>query len=137
MKLESRDERKKKSFKRFVNSFKYSIEGLSYTIKNEQSIIIMVMFLILAITCGFILNINPIEWVFIFLTISMVLATELINTSIEATIDLLSPKFHPLAKIAKDTSSAAVFVSSIISIVIGGIIFIPKVLAILEIIKIG
>ena len=133
MNTESRDERKRRGFKRFVRSFRYSCEGISYTIKNEQSIIVMFIVTILAITIGLLLNIKAIEWVFVFLGIGMVLAFELINTSIEATIDLVSPEFHPLAKIAKDTGSAAVFLCTIISVIIGSIIFIPKILIILGI----
>ena len=133
MNLSSRGERKRRGFKRFFNSFGYSIEGISYTIKNEQSIVVMLIATILAVSIGLWLKIKPIEWVFIFLTIGIVLAFELINTAIEATIDLISPDFHPLAKIAKDTGSAAVFITTIFAVIIGGVIFIPKIIILLKI----
>ncbi len=132
MNLPSRKDRKRRGFKRFLNSFGYSMEGIIYTIKNEQSIIVMLLATILAIIIGLWLRIKPIEWVFVFLTIGIVLAFELINTAIEATIDLLSPEFHPLAKIAKDTGSAAVFITTIFAVIIGGVIFIPKIMIILR-----
>lgn len=128
-----RNERKRRGLKRFFNSFGYSIEGIGYTIKNEQSIVVMLIATILAVTIGLWLKIKAIEWVFVFLTIGIVLAFELINTAIEATIDLISPDFHPLAKIAKDTGSAAVFITTIFAVIIGGVIFIPKIMILLKI----
>ena len=63
--------------------------------------------------------------------IGIIMATELINTSIEATIDLISPEYNLLAKIAKDTASAAVFVFSVVAATGGLIIFIPKIISLL------
>ena len=65
------------------------------------------------------------------LTIGLVIGFELINTSIEATVDLVTEDYHPLAKVAKDTSAAAVFVFAIAAIVVGLIIFLPKLIHIL------
>jgi diacylglycerol kinase (ATP) len=62
----------------------------------------------------------------------LVLGTELINTAIEATIDLVSPDYHPLAKVAKDTASASVFVYSLVAFIIGCMIFIPRLVEIIE-----
>ena len=53
---------------------------------------------------------------------------ELINSSIEAVVDLVTEEYHPLAKVAKDTSAAAVFVSALASVVVGLIIFLPKLI---------
>ena len=128
MNLESQGRRKKLGIKRFINSFKYSFDGLAYAIKNEQSILIMVIFLITVILGGWFFNITLLEWFFILFAIGLVLGTELLNTSIEATIDLISPKIHPLAKIAKDTASASVFVYSTIAFIIGCLIFVPKII---------
>ena len=65
----------------------------------------------------------------IFILFGLVMATELINTSIEAVVDLTCPKIHPLAKIAKDTASAAVFVFSVVAAISGLLIFVPKIIA--------
>jgi len=62
--------------------------------------------------------------------IGFVMAAELLNTAIEATVDMAMPDIHPLAKVAKDTASAAVFVLSFVSAIIGVVIFIPKILSI-------
>ncbi len=128
----SRDERKRKGFGRFLRSFSYSVEGLRYTIRYEQSILVMFIAAFIAVLLGIGLKISISEWIFVFLAIGIVLGIELINTSIEAAVDLISPGIHPLAKIAKDTSSAAVFVFSVISFIIGCFIFIPKIMTIVE-----
>ncbi len=132
MNLELRDERKKKGYKRFLNSFKYSLQGLVHTIREEQSILVMLIATIIAIILGVAINISPIEWIFVFLSIGLVLAVELLNTAIEATVDLVTLDIHPLAKIAKDAGSAAVFVCSVMAFVIGCFIFIPRLLVIIE-----
>ena len=64
----------------------------------------------------------------LFLTIGLVISCELINTAIEAVVDLVTQDYHPLAKVAKDTSAAAVFVFAIIAVIVGLIIFLPKVI---------
>ena len=59
----------------------------------------------------------------------LVISCELINTAIEATVDLVTEEYHPLAKVAKDTAAAAVFVFAIVAVLVGIIIFVPKVIA--------
>ena len=125
----SRDEIKKRGFKRFIKSFGYSIEGLKYAYKYEQSMTIHFIMVIFVIAAGFFLKISLFEWLICFMLMGLVMATELINTSIEAVVDLTCPEIHPLAKIAKDTASAAVFVFSVVAAISGLIIFIPKIIA--------
>lgn len=132
MNLESRDERKKLGLHRFFRSFRYSFQGLSYAARNEQSILVMIIALILTLVFGIFLNISLLEWFFILVAIGLVLGTELLNTAIEATIDLISPNYHPLARIAKDTASASVFIYSFIAFIIGCLVFIPKFIHFLE-----
>lgn len=125
----SRDEIKKRGFKRFIKSFGYSIDGLKYAYKYEQSMTIHFTMVIFVIAAGFFLKISLFEWLICFMLMGLVMATELINTSIEAVVDLTCPEIHPLAKIAKDTASAAVFVFSVVAAISGLIIFIPKIIA--------
>lgn len=125
----SRDEIKKRGFKRFIKSFGYSIEGLKYAYKYEQSMTIHFTMVIFVIAAGFFLKISLFEWLICFMLMGLVMATELINTSIEAVVDLTCPEIHPLAKIAKDTASAAVFVFSVVAAISGLIIFVPKIIA--------
>jgi diacylglycerol kinase len=122
---------KKKGFKRFCNSFKYSFDGLKYGYLNEQSLTIHISVAIIVIFAGIFLQISQMQWLFILMCIGIIMATELINTSIEATIDLISPEYNQLAKIAKDTASAAVFVFSVVALSGGLLIFLPKLFALL------
>lgn len=132
MDMELRDKHKKLGIVRFFKSFGYSLDGLAYAARKEQSIFVMIICLAVVLACGFIFEISLLEWFFVFISIGLVLGTELLNTAIEATIDLLSPSFHPLAKIAKDTASASVFVYSIVAFVIGCFVFIPKFIEAIE-----
>lgn len=124
----SRNEIKKRGFKRFLNSFKFSIAGLKYAYKNEQSMLIHFIFTIITIVMGFIFKISHTEWAILCIAMGVILACELINTAIEATVDLITLEINPLAKIAKDCGSAATFVFSMMAAVIGFIIFIPKII---------
>ena len=80
---------------------------------------------------GFLFKVSVTEWALLALTIGMVLSLELVNTAIEAVVDLVTEEYHPLAKVAKDTSAAAVFVCAIAAVVVGLIIFLPKVIDLL------
>ncbi len=128
MDMELRNKQKRRSLKRFITSFKHSLDGLKYAYKYEQSMIIHLIVVILVVVFGVWLKISLMEWLLCFILIGLVLATELVNTSLEAVVDLTCPKIHPLAKIAKDTASAAVFVFSLIAFISGLIIFLPKIL---------
>lgn len=127
----SRDKLKEKSFKRLFKSFKYAIEGIIYAFKYEQNIIVHTLVMILVIILGIIVKINYFEWLICLILFGLVIATEMINTSIEATVDLACDKKHPLAKIAKDTASGAVLVFAITAAIAGLIIFIPKIIELL------
>jgi len=114
--------------KRLVNSFKYAFEGIKQTYIGEQNLKIHTFIAILVLVFGFFLKINYIEWFVCLILIGLVLMAEFFNTAIEYVVDLASPKIHPLAKAAKDTASAGVLMMSIMAAIIGGIIFIPKLI---------
>jgi len=112
--------------KRLRGSFKYAFEGIVQTYKGEQNLKIHTFIAILVVVFGFFLKISLIEWFISLILIGLVLMSEFFNTAIEYVVDLASPKIHPLAKAAKDTASAGVLIMAIISAIVGGIIFIPK-----------
>ena len=129
MSMISRDERKKqKGIKKFINSFSYPIKGLRYAYKNEQNLAVDVGIALLVVIFGFLFRINKYEWAILVLTIGLVISCELINTAIEPVVDLVTEEYHPLAKVAKDTSAAAVLVFALVAIVVGLIIFVPKII---------
>lgn len=130
MSMISRDERKKqKGLKKLINSFSYPIKGLKYAYRNEQNLAVDVGIALFVILAGIIFKISIYEWAILFLTIGLVIACELINTAIEAVVDLVTEEYHPLAKVAKDTSAAAVFIFAIVAVLVGIIIFLPKLIS--------
>lgn len=132
MDLESRDKRKTLGLKKLVKSFRYAIEGFLCAFKEEQNMMIHVFVTIIVIIMGFLLKINLLEWLIVILLIGLVIGTELMNTAIEAVVDLTCPSKNALAKIAKDTAAASVMVFALISAIIGLIIFLPKLIALLK-----
>ncbi|MCD7894176.1 MAG: diacylglycerol kinase family protein [Erysipelotrichaceae bacterium] len=112
-------------------SFQYAFEGILTCIKKERNIKIHLVMMVLVIICGFIFSLTKIEWMICILLFALVISLEILNTAIEAIVDLCSPSYHPLAKIAKDCGAGAVLVSAIAAAIIGLMIFIPHLLAVL------
>ena len=123
------DAKNKRGLKKLLHSFKYPISGLRYAFKNEQNLDVHILATILVVILGFLLKISYTEWLVVVIVIGLVIATELINTAFEALVDLVSPEYHPLAKVVKDTAAAAVLVFAITSVIIGIIIFGPKIIS--------
>lgn len=88
---------------------------------------IHLLFTMVVILLGLLLQVSRVEWVFLLVLIGGVISLELINSSIENLVDLVTEEYHPLAKKAKDMAAAAVFIFSIVSVMIGLIIFIPRI----------
>ncbi len=128
----SRDDIKTRGLSRFRKSFIYSIEGLKYAFKYEQSLTIHILATVVVIVTNILLKVTFAEWATTLLTIGVVLATELINTAIEAVVDLVTLEIHPLAKIAKDCGSAATFVMAIVSIIIALLVYGPYIVNLLS-----
>lgn len=81
---------------------------------------------LLVISAGFILGLSVTEWCICLGLFGLVMALELVNTAVEAVVDLVTAERHPLAKIAKDTAAGAVLIAAIMAAVIGLLIFVPK-----------
>ncbi len=127
MSMESK-ERKKFSLRRFFISFKYSFDGLKYAYLNEQSMLLHLISTIIIIVLGIFFKISLIEWIICITLLTCIMSIELLNTAIEATVDLVTKEKRELAKIAKDTSSASAGMISIFSLVVFLLIFVPKII---------
>lgn len=125
----SREKLKKKGIMRFLRTFKFSYDGLKYAYKNEQSMLTHLFLSIITVIVGLLLGITLYEWLIITISLTVVLAFELVNTAIEAAVDLITLEINPLAKIAKDCGSAATGITSVIALIIILVIFIPYVIA--------
>lgn len=119
------------ALERYYKSFFHAIDGITYTFACEHNAVIIFLATVVTTMAGFVFHISDVEWLFVVIIIGLVIASELINTAIEATIDLVTDKMHPLARIAKDTASSASLVLSITALIGAIIIFLPKILEIL------
>lgn len=107
----------------FIRSFGYAIEGFRTAVATERNIKVQLLVGVLAVVAGVVLGIDALSWVLVLLCIGLVLFAELVNTSIEAIVDLATQDLHPLAKRAKDIAAASVFTLSITAAVVGIIVF--------------
>lgn len=108
-----------------IFSFKYAFSGLRYVVRSQRNAWIHAAITIAVLILAVLLKISLVEWGILLLAIGLVWTAEIFNTALEAVVDLASPDTHPLAKIAKDTSAAAVLFSAIISVLIGLVILLP------------
>ena len=116
----------KKQCIKLINSFKYAIQGFVSSFKTERNMKIHILAMIIVILLGIYLKISSGEWCIIAISIAVVLSGELFNTAIETIVDMVSPEKNPKAKLAKDISAAAVLVLALGAVVVGIIIFLPK-----------
>ena len=108
-------------------SFGYAIEGIVYSFKKGTHFKIHILAIIWVTILGFVYLISAFEWLVIILISSAVISAETINTAIEETCDILHPEHHPGARLAKHCAAGAVLILSIAAVIIGLIIFIPKI----------
>ena len=115
-------------FKKRAFSFVYAFKGIRTLLGTQPNAVIHLVFTTLAVLAGFFFELSGMEWVGLIFAIALVWITEAFNTALEFLTDLVSPDYHPLAGKAKDVAAAAVLLSAILSIVIGLLIFVPKLL---------
>ena len=107
-------------------SFTHAFRGLRILLKTQHNSWIQLVLAGVVVFLGIIFAISAIEWILLILAIGLVLAAEAFNTAFEIDIDLTSPTYHPYARDTKDVAAGAVLITSIMAIVIGLIIFLPK-----------
>ncbi len=109
----------KTEWSKFTSGFHYAFSGLWYALRTQRNVRVHVVIACLALVMGIVLRISAVEFAMIFVAITGVFIAEMFNTVIELCVDLVSPVYHPLAKIAKDVAAGAVLLSAILSVVIG------------------
>ena len=118
--------------KRLVDSFNFAIEGLISALKNEKHMKVHILAAIIIVILAIVINPSKVELLIISLSVSFVIITELVNTAVEAIIDLVSPERHPLAKLSKDVAAGAVLVAAINALCVGYLLFYDKLLDIFD-----
>ncbi len=110
---------------KFIAGFGHAFRGLWYALRTQRNARVHVSIAILAILLGIVLHISAIEFAVVFVAIAGVFIAEMFNTVFELCVDLASPDYHPMAKIAKDVAAGAVLLSAMLAVVIGLFVFGP------------
>lgn len=116
------------SWKARAKSFVYAWDGIKALMRTEHNTYIHLALAVIVIALGFALGISRVEFLLLIVVISMVIVAEVFNTAIEKTMDFISVEKHPQIKLVKDLASAAVLLAAFAAVVVGCIIFIPKLL---------
>lgn len=117
-----------KYFLQRVRSFKYAYHGIKLFIRKGINIKIQIIIAFLTLLLGLFFHVNLLEWVVLLFCIALVITLEAMNSSIEILTDMVSPDKNKKAGQVKDIAAGAVLFASIISSVIGVLIFLPKFL---------
>jgi diacylglycerol kinase len=110
-----------------IKSFGYAWKGIAVAIREQRNLRIHLSITLLVIVAGFYFHITTVEWCILLLCIGLVTGLEMINSSIENLVDLVTREHKPLAGKVKDIAAGAVLMVSVISVIIGLIIFLPYI----------
>lgn len=109
----------------------HALNGLKLVFIREKNFKIHLLALLIVIAFGFYFTLTYIEWAIILLISSLVLVSEILNSVLELTIDYIKPDIHPTAKKIKDMSAGAVLLAALFAVIIGIIIFLPKLISLI------
>lgn len=114
-----------------IRSLKFAFKGLWILVSTEDSIKAQLFFALIATILGFVFDISAMEWAVQFLAIGLVLVAEAANSAIEEVADFIHPEFHVKIGLIKDIAAGAPTFAALISLVIAGIIYIPRIIEML------
>ncbi|MEI6280814.1 MAG: diacylglycerol kinase family protein [bacterium] len=126
--MNSQEERKAWREVKYSQKFLNAFRGIYIVFKTTRHIFVHIAVALLVIILGIYFNISSFEWISLVFAIGFVFVSETFNTAIEIDIDLTSPEYHPYARDTKDVAAAAVLLSVFTAVVIGLIVFLPKIL---------
>ncbi|AGL00857.1 diacylglycerol kinase family protein [Desulfoscipio gibsoniae] len=111
---------------RLIRSFRWAIHGIGYACRTQLNMKIHLLAAALVMAVGLLLQMPPIELAVLSITIFMVLAAEMFNTALEAAVDLVTPEFNLLAKIAKDVAAGAVLLTALNALLVAYLLIWPR-----------
>jgi diacylglycerol kinase len=112
-----------------LRSFGLAFEGVAYILRTQRNARIELATAVAAVLVAAWLGITAVEWAVLVLTIAFVLGLEWINTALELAVSLASPERHPSAKAAKDVAAASVLLAAAVSVLVGLLLFAPRIVA--------
>ncbi len=110
-----------------IKSVKYAVKGVFLLIKTEHSIMVQCAIALIMTIIGYAVDISSVEWMFQFLAIGLVLVAESVNTAVEKLTDFVHPDYNKEIGFIKDIAAGAPAFAAIIAMIIGGIIYLPKI----------
>lgn len=123
LKQEKKAWREVKYRQKFLNAFR----GIYIIVKTTRHFFIYILAAAVVVILGFYFHVSAGEWLALVFAVGLVIISEAFNTAIEIDIDLTSPEYHPFAKDTKDVAAAAVLLSLLTALIIGLIVFLPKI----------
>jgi diacylglycerol kinase (ATP) len=117
---------------KLIKSFGYAFKGVAYATKTQLNFRIHLTATVFAVAIGFLLHIAVNEWLWIGISITLVLVAEIFNTMIETLTDLVSPGYNEKAGHIKDMSAGAVVIAAAFALITGIVIFLPKLLLLIK-----
>jgi len=112
-----------------INAFRFAFEGVVYMLRTQPHARFHLAATVAVAALGWWLQVSRMAWAMLALAVGLVWAAEAFNTAVEAVVDLTTPRFHPLAKAAKDVAAAGVLLAALAAAVVGAVVFVPPLLA--------
>ena len=117
------------SLKERLQSFIPAFNGIKLLFQSEHNSWVHLFCMVVSITIGIVVQLTSMEWLFLSLAIALVFFAELFNTALERLADKVEPNFDPTIGAVKDYASAAVLIASIFAVIVGIVLFAPKLIA--------
>lgn len=123
-----KDDKQIEKNKHFISSLEFALQGIKTVFSEERNMRTHVLMGFLALILGVIVKLNLVEWLWLLLVIFLVLLVEIINTIFENVVDMVTDfHFHPIGKKVKDMAAGAVLLTASFAIIVGSILFLPKI----------
>lgn len=111
-----------------ISSLSFAIQGIFYCFRTQRNFRVHILAAAAVFILAWRLGLTDVEVLILALTVVLVLLAEMFNTAMETVVDLVSPEYNPLAKVAKDIAAGAVLIAAIISLAVGYFLFVRKLL---------
>lgn len=108
-----------------IDSFRHAFAGLWYALRTQRNTRIHLTIAVAVVALGVWLGLSFTEWAVVVLTIGLVLVSEMLNTVAESLVDLISPDYHPQAKIVKDVTAGVVLLGAVLAVIVGLLVLGP------------
>ncbi|MCG8338283.1 MAG: diacylglycerol kinase family protein [Proteobacteria bacterium] len=116
-----------------LRSINHAIEGIKIVLLTQHNAWIHAFATLLVVIAGILFSVSKTEWIWLIIAIVMVWVAEALNTAFELLCDVTSPEFHPIVKKSKDVAAGSVLISAIGSIIIGALVFLPRIYNLLNV----